>query len=74
MNRKIWVFRKQGTGRVRGHLSANYSHNHATSTSKRAFMESTKWLQTLLIPNGLFINEIYSLDGFHCYTYSLCGV
>ena len=37
---------KQGIERVHGRLFANYSHNHATTTPKRHFMESTKWLQT----------------------------
>ena len=66
---------KQGIGRVHGRLFvANYSYNHATSTTKRHFMESTKWLQTRLIPSGLFINEFFSLYGFHRNTYSLCDI
>ena len=33
---------KQGIRRVHGRLFANYSHNHATLTTKRHFIESTK--------------------------------
>ena len=42
----LGLSQKQGIGRVDGRLFANYSHNHATSTTKRHFMESTKWVQT----------------------------
>ena len=65
---------KQGIWRVHGCLFANYSHKHATSTTKCHFMDSTKWLQTWLIPSGLFINEIFRLYEFHCNTQSLCRV
>ena len=65
---------KHGIGRVRGRLFANYSHYHATLTTKRHFMESTKWLQTCLILSGLSINEIFPLYGFHRNTYSLCDI
>ena len=41
---------------------------------KRHFMESTKWLQTWLSPSDLYINEIFSLDGFHWNTYSLSHI
>ena len=64
---------KQGIGRVHGRLFANYSHNHATSTTSH-FLESTKWLQTWLIPSGLSMNEIFSLYGFHRNTHSLCDI
>ena len=52
-------------------LFENLSHNHATSTTKRHFMELTS---NLTEPNGLFINEIFSLKNFivtflHCVTY-----
>ena len=42
----LGLFEKQGIGRVHGRLFANYSHNHATLTTKRHFLDSTKWLQT----------------------------
>ena len=65
---------KQGIGIVHGRLFANYSQHHATSTTKRHFMESTKWLQLCLFPSGLFINEIFSLYWFYRNTYSLFGI
>ena len=65
---------KQGIGRFRGRLFGNLSHNRATLTIKRHFMESTKWLQKWLSPNDLFINEIFSLDEFHCNIYSLSDI
>ena len=55
-------------------LLGNRCHNHETSTKKRHFMESTKRLRTWLSPSGLFINEIFYLDGFHCNTYSLSHI
>ena len=65
---------EQGIGGFHGRHFGNGSHNHETSTKIRHFMESTKWLRTWLSPSGLFINEIFSLDGFHCNTYSLSNI
>ena len=65
---------KQGIGRVHGHLFLYWCHNHATSTTKHHFMEWMKLLQTWLSLSGLFVNEIFSLDGFHCNTYSLSDI
>ena len=65
---------EQVTGGFHGRLFGNGCHNHKTSTKKRHFMESTKWLRTCLSPSGLFINEIFSFDGFHCNTYSLSHI
>ena len=62
---------EQVIGGFHARLFGNGCHNHETSTKKRHFMEWTKWLRTWLSPNGLFINEIFSWDGFHCNTYSL---
>ena len=64
---------EQGIGGFHGRLG-NGCHNHATSTKKHHFTESTKWLRTWLSPSGLFINEIFSLDVFHCNTYSLSHI
>ena len=65
---------EQVIGGFHDRLFGNGCHNHKTSTKKRHFMESTKWLRTWLSPSGLFINEIFSLDGFHCNTYSLSHI
>ena len=65
---------EQVIGGFYGRLFGNGCHNHETSTKKRHFIESTKWLRTWLNPSGLFINEIFSLDGFHCNTYSLSHI
>ena len=65
---------EQVIGGFHSRLFGNGCHNHETSTNKRHFMESTKWLRTRLSPSGLFINEIFSFDLFHCNTYSLSHI
>ena len=71
---------KQGEGgnlcRFDTFLDGIQSQNHVTWTTECNFMELKKLLLTWLSPNGLFIHVdgIFSLDGFNCYTYSLCDI
>ena len=70
---QLGLSKDQGTRRNHNRRFGYWFNNHATSTTKGHFIDSTKWLQKWLSPNSLFMIKYFWMDLIvtliHCVTH-----